>query len=101
MIKRPRCPLGEYCRKSQTEAGFRRGYQHGFLAALEAIEAGASLEEVRSHALHELQRWRWCRSRGRFDPPPEVLVISPSPRNLKNPVPIESKQGPQFSASDR
>ncbi len=52
------------------EMAFKRGYQHGWLFALQAIDKGATTDEALAFALKELQDWRYGKSYGRSLNPP-------------------------------
>lgn len=54
------------------EKAFRRGYQHGWLFAVNALASGATTDEALAFALKELQDWRYGRSNGRAVNPPAL-----------------------------
>lgn len=67
--KTPPCPRLYRCRETMAEKSFRRGYQHGWLFALRALENGATPEQAKLFALTKLQDWRYSRRTGMVEPP--------------------------------
>lgn len=67
--KLPPCPRLHRCREAMAERAFRRGYQHGWLFALKAIDEGATTEELKSFAKSQIQDWRYSRVNGMKMPP--------------------------------
>lgn len=67
--KQPTCQLLCRCRKNIAEKSYRRGYQHGWLFALKAIDEGATTEELRIFAKGRIQDWRYSRAKGLKMPP--------------------------------
>ena len=65
----PPCPRLVACSNDMAERAFRRGYQHGWLFALRALENGGTTEEVKLFALTKLQDWRYSRRTGMVEPP--------------------------------
>jgi len=82
---RPLAPdpeLAHYARVA--EAGYRRGYSQGFVAAVDAVARGAKLPELAEHE-HELMFWRYQERPGEFVIPPILRL----PLNA-NPEPLEA-----------
>ena len=67
--KTPPCPRLVACSNDMAERAFRRGYQHGWLFALRALENGATPEQAKLFALTKLQDWRYSRRTGMVEPP--------------------------------
>ena len=42
----------------ESEPHFRRGFHHGAIRAIDAIEAGATIEELRHWAENDVSAWR-------------------------------------------
>ena len=65
----PPCPRLVACSNNMAERAFRRGYQHGWLFALNALEDGATPEEAKQFAMSKLQAWRYNRATAMIEPP--------------------------------
>ena len=63
------CPRLVSCNQHMAERAFRRGYQHGWLFALTALEHGATPEEAKQFAMSKLQAWRYNRASAMIEPP--------------------------------
>ena len=67
--KLPPCPRLVACSNNMAERAFRRGYMHGWLFALNALEDGATPEEAKQFAMSKLQAWRYNRATAMIEPP--------------------------------
>jgi hypothetical protein len=73
-----RADVGGFMRRAMhegddPEAAYRRGYEQGANAALDAFDRGTSIDKIRDWACNKLFRWRY------HDRPGDRTVIPPQP----------------------